>query len=130
MNTLRSDGMRRRIRDAPPRHDGGMFFPLLAVALVLEVSADWFSKNWSIGAPDHFLLCGVALYVAGALIVVNAMRLKTLSQTIPIFVISVSLATASMGVLVFGERLQPQSLLGIAAGLAAIFLIGQEEKVR
>jgi drug/metabolite transporter (DMT)-like permease len=119
---------KKRTRGAPPRYDGRMFFPLLAVALVLELAADWFSKSWSIGGPDSFLPAGIVLYAAGALIMVNAMRIKTLAQTVPTFVISTALATAAMGVVVFGESLSPSAVFGIVAGVIAVSLISQDDE--
>ncbi|VVB73526.1 Uncharacterised protein [uncultured archaeon] len=118
---------RRRAGRKPPWRDKRIFFPLLAVALVLEIAADWFSKSWSIGGPTPFIIYSVSLYVVGALIMVNAMRVKTLAQTVPVFVISTSIVAAAMGAFMFGERLSPLAVIGMATGIAAVLLINHDD---
>jgi drug/metabolite transporter (DMT)-like permease len=104
-----------------------LFFAMILLAVVLEVSGDWFSKSWSIGNPDYFLALGILFYATGAFVLVHTFKLKLFVKSIPIFAISVSLVTIIMGVTYFHEHLEPTSILGILLGLAAIILLNHKD---
>ena len=119
--------MKRTVQVVSRQHSW-KFFPLLAMALIIQIAADWFSKSWSIGGPSPYIIYSVSLYTIGALIMVNAMKIKTLAQTAPMFVISTAVVAAMMGAFIFGERLSPFAVIGMIVGIVAVLLINHDDR--
>lgn len=92
-----------------------LFILYLSGAIVLEVVADVFLKQWTIANKLPTLLIGLAIYAIGTLLWALALRHQNLANAIVVFTIFNLIAVVLVGVYYFGEQLSFTNKLGISS---------------
>lgn len=96
---------------------------LVLAASVLEVIADIFLKNWTIGKNTYLLLIGLLLYFIGTVFWAISLKYDFLSRAISIFTILNFCAVIVVGLVVFKDEVSLINKIGIGLGIISIILI-------
>jgi multidrug transporter EmrE-like cation transporter len=102
-----------------------LFFILIALAVLLEITADILFKHWSLTNKKSFIIVGMLLYATGTLFWALSLKYELLSKAVVIFTLANLIAIVLTGVLLFNEHLSTTNKIGIALGILSIFLLEQ-----
>lgn len=99
------------------------FYVLLAVAVLLESSADMLFRKSGISSNMPLYLFGLAVYVIGGACWGLSLQYREVSRGIIVFAMLNIIVVTVAGVLLFDEQLTLTNKLGILAGLCSVALI-------
>lgn len=100
-----------------------IFFGLLTVAVILEVSADVIFKKWSLEHRSILFALGLFIYLIGTIFWALSLKYDYLSKAGVIFTVFDLIAIVLAGVIVFKEDLSWINKAGIGFGILSIILI-------
>ncbi len=100
-----------------------MFFGLIGLAVLLEVTADIFFKKWALGNRNVLLLAGLIFYFIGTVFWAFSLKYDLLSRAVSIFTILNLIVVVLVGVLVFNEHLSLMNKIGIGLGVLSVVLM-------
>ncbi len=100
-----------------------LFILYLSGAVVLEIVADIFLKQWTIANKLPTLLIGLVIYALGTLLWALALRHQNLANAIVVFTIFNLIAVVLVGVYYFGEQISLTNKLGILLGIVSMILL-------
>jgi multidrug transporter EmrE-like cation transporter len=100
----------------------------LIVGALLEVAGDIGVKRWALspGQSTKWLWVGAALYLAGSLFWILALRSSPLSRAIVIFTVLNVLMATVVGVVLFGESMTTKLWIGLLLGLTSVAVLETE----
>ena len=99
------------------------FYALLALAVLLEVSADILFKKWSLDGRRILFVAGMLIYAIGTAFWAFSLRQEVLSKAITIFTIANLILVVLVGVILFKEKLTLSNALGISLGIVSVYLM-------
>ncbi|MEM9010196.1 MAG: transporter [Pseudomonadota bacterium] len=94
------------------------FLPVIAITLLGDYLVKRAALGAGFGSVEFYL--GAAFYAVSAVGLLIAMRHMTLAAVGVWYAILTILAMTALGTLVFGERLLPRELVGIALSFSAL----------
>lgn len=96
---------------------------MLGLTTGIFIAAASTLKLYAGGAPFYTLLVALALYVTGNILVVPLMRESGLGVTVSILSVTQLLLVNVIAFTVYGEKISPPQLAGVALGTLAIALM-------
>lgn len=102
-----------------------LFFILIILAVILEVSADILFKRWSLTNKTTLIVVGMLLYTTGTFFWALSLKYELLAKAGVIFTIANLILIVLAGVLIFNEQLSTANKLGIALGIMSVILLEQ-----
>lgn len=96
---------------------------MLGVTTGIFIAAASTLKLYAGGAPFYTLLGALTLYVVGNILVVPLMRESGLGVTVSILSVTQLLLVNLIAFFVYGEKISPTQLSGVALGTLAIMLM-------
>lgn len=96
---------------------------VIALNLAFSTVGDICAKLWGETQGPHWLIIGLLVNLVTIFFFMLAIRLGTLATTTALVLLLTLLINATVGFLVFHERINPSQWAGMALGCVAIFLI-------
>jgi multidrug transporter EmrE-like cation transporter len=96
---------------------------LIAVAATCEVVGDLLLKYWAETDDIRLMAGGLATYLVSLVFFASALKRGQLAVILTFWVAIALVLMAVLGWLLFGERLSPRNVVGIALVLMALFLL-------
>ncbi len=102
-----------------------IFWGLMLFGVLLELSADFLFKKWSMDVvgKNFFFIFGLLLYLAGSFFWVSTLKYEFLSKSATIFLILNLIGVVLIGAVIFKEDLSLINKIGIVFGIISIILI-------
>jgi len=100
-----------------------IFFGLIMLGVVLEVTGDIFFKKWALENKNVLLYAGLLIYFVGALFWALSLKYEYLSKAISIFTVLNLIIAVLAGVILFKEDLTLLNKVGIGLGILSVILI-------
>lgn len=100
-----------------------MFTLFIILVVLAEVSGDVAAKAFVDSGNLAWLTLGGALYLGSFLAWTATLKHADLSRSIAIFSAAEVIGVAVAGIALFGERLEPRTVIGLGLAAAAIFVM-------
>ncbi len=104
-----------------------MGYLLATLSALVEVSADFLSKRWSIQGGVALATLAIALYATNGALFLASLHYGKLTVLAAVWVVMVFVATSCIGIFVYHESINRIEFLALALGFCSILLFVSDE---